>query len=573
MNTTIIKKNELLEEDIILDNISSKSLFSEDLANLFSETQTKIPEKFRLPVKSLCDLTFNINNPIEGYYIYGGFKQSPEIESLLKMYDSVENIDLKARILDLNWIFYRDHKKGKLASKILFETISNNYNIQRWDRILSRIQRCLQLNRPLNDNESNRKLLNFIVDRLKDEPNQENHFLIVNLIEILFKYNTIDNEIVKTFIKKALHFSKIKKYELSFKIYTILSKISQKNKNNLGKRKFQILAINSKLKTLRIQKKIPNQELFIASIYSEILELVSRVQNVKPLKDRILIEAKEAQKIAVSTFKSIPQIVDNKDIIKYLFKKFKRSDYLQCIFEFISLYAPPTMEAVKKSILNNLELHPLSQLVSEIRYDFRNKISSNTNHSSYNQKEKFHSQIIETYLLNQKFYAGSIIRNALILINKRIHIGYFEIEGLIELSPLIHSTQKKTATEAIHAGFNFDFGKFLQYSTPLYESILRNVLINLGQNVLIYDQKSGEQMEFTLSKLLDHELINKIFGENVIYDMKTLLDDSNGYKLRHIHAHGMLEDQFSYSDMSIYSFLLFTYLALKPVFFEERNGA
>ncbi|TGL19291.1 DUF4209 domain-containing protein, partial [Leptospira levettii] len=117
------------------------------------------------------------------------------------------------------------------------------------------------------------------------------------------------------------------------------------------------------------------------------------------------------------------------------------------------------------------------------------------------------------------------------------------------------------------------FGKFLQYSTPLYESILRNVLINLGQNVLIYDQKSGEQMEFTLSKLLDHELINKIFGENVIYDMKTLLDDSNGYKLRHIHAHGMLEDQFSYSDMSIYSFLLFTYLALKPVFFEERNGA
>ncbi|TGL21522.1 hypothetical protein EHQ42_05255, partial [Leptospira levettii] len=202
MNTTIIKKNELLEEDIILDNISSKSLFSEDLANLFSETQTKIPEKFRLPLKSLCDLTFNINNPIEGYYIYGGFKQSPEIESLLKMYDSVENIDLKARILDLNWIFYRDHKKGKLASKILFETISNNYNIQRWDRILSRIQRCLQLNRTLNDNEYNRKLLNFIVDRLKDEPNQENHFLIVNLIEILFKYNTIDNEIVKTFIKK-----------------------------------------------------------------------------------------------------------------------------------------------------------------------------------------------------------------------------------------------------------------------------------------------------------------------------------------------------------------------------------
>lgn len=571
MNTTIIKANELFDKDIEIDLSSKDSIFVDDLAELLSEFQNQDLEKYKTTLINICNLDFNNQNLTEGYYFYAEFKQNSEIKEILEIYDYVEISDLKARLLDLNWIFNKDGRKGKLASKTLFETVSQNYESQSWQRLLSRIKRCMHLNSSLNYLELKEKLFHFLVEKLKIDKHP-NHFLLnANLVELIFSYPNISDKTIKVVIKLALHFSHVKKYELSFKVYTLISDNFQRKGDKLKKRKFQILAVHSKLKIAELQENIPNQELLIASLYQEILDLVSKIENTKSLKERILIKAKQAQDIAVNTFKATSQNIDNRDVIKYLYKKFRSPNYLQSIFEFISLYFPPSISDVIKTITDDSETYKLRGLFAQTRYDFRNKVVSNASHDSNKKKEPLHSEIIDYYLLNQSYYSGSIIRNALIIINKKVYIGYYEILELVQSSPMIPNSQKIIAAEAIHAGFNFDLGKFVQYSTPLYESILRNVLINLGQNVLIYDHKTGQQTEYTLSKLLDHEQIKKIFGESIIYDMKALLDDSNGHKLRHIHAHGMFEDKFSYTDMSLYSFLLFTNLVLVPIFAKKSN--
>ncbi|MCG6140170.1 DUF4209 domain-containing protein [Leptospira mtsangambouensis] len=573
MNTIIIRNNKLFDKDIEIDISTNYSIFVDDLAELLSEFPDNNLKKYKAPLINICELDFNNQNLSEGYYIYSGFKQNQEIKDILEIYDYVDISDLKARLLDLSWVFNKDGIKGKLASKLLFETICQNYESQPWYKLLSRIKRCLHLNSSLNYKELKEKLFQFLVEKLTIDTNP-NHFLLnANLAELIFIYPNISEKTVKVITKLALNFSRAKRYDLSFKVYTAISENFKKKGNKLKKRKFQILAVRSKLKIAELQGNIQNQELLTASLYQEILDLVSKIENTKTLKEKILIKAKKAQDSAVSTFKVTSQTIDNKDIIKYLYKKFRSENFVQSIFEFVSLYSPPSIESAIEIITENSETYQLRDLVALTRYDFRNKVVSNASHDSNKKKKPLHSEIIEYYLLNQSYYSGSVIRNALIIINKKIHIGQYEILELVKLSPLIPTNQKIIAAEAIHAGFNFDLGKFVQYSTPLYESILRNVLINLGQNVLIYDHKTGQQTEYTLGKLLDHELIEKVFGKNIIYDMKTLLDDSNGYKLRHIHAHGMFEDNFSFSDMSLYSFLLFTNLVLAPVFVKENSNA
>ncbi len=222
MDTIIIRNNKLFDKDIEINLSSKESIFVDDLAELLSEFPDTDLKKYKTPLINICKLDFNNRNLAEGYYIYTGLKQNSEIKDILEIYDYVEISDLKARLLDLDWVFNKDGRKGKLASKILFETISQNYESQPWHRLLSRIKRCLHLNSSLNYKELKEKLFEFLVEKLTIDTNP-NHFLLnANIAELLFIYSNINDETIKVIIKLALNLSRAKKYDLSFKVYTAI---------------------------------------------------------------------------------------------------------------------------------------------------------------------------------------------------------------------------------------------------------------------------------------------------------------------------------------------------------------
>ena len=127
-----------------------------------------------------------------------------------------------------------------------------------------------------------------------------------------------------------------------------------------------------------------------------------------------------------------------------------------------------------------------------------------------------------------------------------------DIKEICQLSSIVPNDRAELITKALYFGFQEDFQTAIYLLSPQVENIIRQILKANNINTTHID-KDNNQTENGLSSLLDLPKIKYILNEDILFTLKALFTSQLGPNLRNNIAHGLFNDQESYSQEVIYA--------------------
>jgi hypothetical protein len=121
-----------------------------------------------------------------------------------------------------------------------------------------------------------------------------------------------------------------------------------------------------------------------------------------------------------------------------------------------------------------------------------------------------------------------------------------------ENSPIVPPGRERLVARALQAGFERDFMASLHILAPQVEHLVRWHLKAAGVRTTTVDA-DGIENEVGLSALVQCAEIEKIFGQDLAFELAALFCDPVGPNLRNEVAHGLLDDEHSRSGYSVYA--------------------
>ncbi|MCK9298039.1 MAG: DUF4209 domain-containing protein, partial [Methanoculleus sp.] len=139
---------------------------------------------------------------------------------------------------------------------------------------------------------------------------------------------------------------------------------------------------------------------------------------------------------------------------------------------------------------------------------------------------------------------------------------------LASRSPIVPIGRERLFGMALFAGYDNDFVTALHLLVPQIEHMVRYHLKSAGVKTTTLDSR-GIETENGLSTLIELPECEKIFGEDLTFEIKALFCDACGPNLRNELAHGLLDDKACQTAYAVYAW----WLGLKLVFNTFWNAA
>ncbi|QWP78708.1 DUF4209 domain-containing protein [Lysobacter sp. K5869] len=147
------------------------------------------------------------------------------------------------------------------------------------------------------------------------------------------------------------------------------------------------------------------------------------------------------------------------------------------------------------------------------------------------------------YLLEHRldFFSKVIAPNALEVMTAS-HPPSFEL--FLEaayLSPTAPKGHEYSLARGLYAGCTSDWHECGTYLIPQVEPFVRNLLKRAGRNTLTVGD-DGIEKERTLGDMLISQDAAEILGSRLVLELRALMTESSGYRLRNNYAHGLFND-------------------------------
>lgn len=180
-------------------------------------------------------------------------------------------------------------------------------------------------------------------------------------------------------------------------------------------------------------------------------------------------------------------------------------------------------------------------------------------------------------VLTRNLFFQFVIGPAILQITSEHTVDIETLMPILEKSDFIPKDRLRTFAYALIAGLKFEYVSVAHILPPLIENAFRTVLSFMGVVTSRMNNKMIEE-EQPLGWILCHPAIKEILGENLLFDLKTLLvkdREDKGLNLRNEMAHGLLRDEAyfqeneEYSDMHTHTMYLW-WLALSLCFLIKK---
>ena len=154
------------------------------------------------------------------------------------------------------------------------------------------------------------------------------------------------------------------------------------------------------------------------------------------------------------------------------------------------------------------------------------------------------------------------------------YVGYRSLLPLTMASAFVPAGREEIFALGLAAGFDGDLATALHLLMPQFENALRGTLAANGALTSKIDAE-GIQDEKDLGWLLTCDYARRVFGENLLFDMRGLLIERFGANLRNQMAHGLLDIDVIVGPQSIYFWWLTLHMVVRPLLpqYEEAPAA
>ena len=541
-------------------------------------------------VAALQLIAESVNAPFEAFYRNyetRDFSSRPEdfspeeflfFEDIL---DDVSNVWLKARLADLLWV-YKKPKSIEYARLAIDAYSQLSINPKNWKNAGEKhFERAIRLALQINDFDRLDALKSRLLSAFRQDYSER---ILMNLwIAELLGKTGVDREHLEEISSKLIAMGGKFKTEENFLSARECFEFAAKKYSEIGNQAASASCLFDVAESFEFEamSKIDGSQTVANSFFNEAIQAYRRI----PSRYRELLgvpkKLQEVQrKIALTGEGAVREMgvielprIDITDEVKIARKHVSGCETLEgALARFIGVSPIPNyrnrLEEAKASFQESF----FSRMFSSVHYSNDGRIVGRT--PSWSVAQEMAGEVPMT-ALDQKvsqFFQHEVTlvtRGMLIpalgqlLCEHRVSRSF--MVAICELSPIVPINRAGAFGHGLWLGFEYDFGGAIHILCPQIENLVRVSLKDKEVNTTHIANNTSISTELGLGALLEKSEAEEIFGEDLVFVLRSLFTDPLGFNLRNDVAHGLLDDNSASSVASVYAWWLVLMMVIRSI--------
>ncbi|HBO3329424.1 TPA: DUF4209 domain-containing protein [Pseudomonas aeruginosa] len=234
---------------------------------------------------------------------------------------------------------------------------------------------------------------------------------------------------------------------------------------------------------------------------------------------------------------------------------------------FTSLYGGVKLDALRAGTLDKMRQHFVQFLFAATVYSRDGRVIAKrpalgfADELTDEAEITIRSEMVHDYCLEIGIVVHGEIWPALEVLLLEHRLTEQDFVGLARQSSIVPKGRAELFGKGLYLGYELDFAAAVHLLVPQIENMVRVHLKDAGAKTSNLD-KDGIENENGLSTLVELPEVEKVFGANLAFELRSLFCDAFGPNLRNELAHGLVDDADCSTSYAVYAW----WLALRLTF-------
>ncbi|MEH7521337.1 DUF4209 domain-containing protein [Priestia megaterium] len=566
MSSFSLTKEDFLESNckqiIEADNIKENYKYSHKFYEAMRKMEQNGSEKQRLIYKLLGDITSYPLDLDSKDIPYDGIENltDQELSFLNEIIEEINNEEITARVADILWVKGKKFKMAITALEAYIKAYENLMASYDWTEAIDRLERAVQLLGLFRNGEIRDRAIKKIEDEIEKYKKEKPSFLLQRLIELLLKVKKFDIlKYAELSRKLALSLEESKEWRMAREYWNLCAECFKYEKNFTQRDNARKASGNTYvIQAYEALNEPPIYAVAVAHL-NKAIEAYRRIEGTAKIVQNLHKEMLEYQKKSVAQMQEIvSESIDITEIINNVTEKVRGKSFHEKIFLLGTTSSTVDIKKLQDNAKKSLEGNILERLLPTVNVNLEGKVTGKSpSLPLFDPHPEDYKQAVEIKMHEQAQHEREFFVKAVIEpVRKQIYIEHFimlrHIAFLVSNNPFIPEGREEIYARGLYAGFNGDFLVSTHLLIPQLENSIRYILSKEGEIVSNLD-KNGVQEEKNLNTLLYMPKLKELLGENLVFDLQSLLVEKFGYNLRNVMSHGLSNYNEFYSTATIYT--------------------
>jgi tetratricopeptide (TPR) repeat protein len=537
----------------------------------------------------------SLNEPLKPFFQdYQAGKRSPlpedftadELSFFAEILNDIDEHQLKSRLADLLWLCNepRDPNHAKTAIDLY---ISNDINSETWNRGENKCwERAARLCLQLRDYER----LDCIKNKLFSSFNLEHSnskFMTLWIASLMDKLN-IDSDfredIARVLFTKGNELLGIGDFNSARSYFELSSK--KFKQSNDEKAWLDSLDLFASCFEQEADSRSSGSNMVANSFYENAIQAYRRIptkhrddygvnDKISGIREKVTQSGKES--LGEMGLLQTPGIDISESIEAAKAHVSGKASLEEGLMFFAGLYPGPNLSSLQTSAQETLQSSFLSSMFGSTQLSSDGRVIGKTPPMNLNADEEDPSnQAVLNRQVQQHFGIETqlIVEGKILPALRQLVLEHRATKELLNAlcmhSSIVPDNRENLLSYALWLGFEHDFGSAIHLLCPQVEHIVRIKLKEAGAHTSNID-RDGIENENGLSTLLELPEASEVFGTDLCFEFKSIFTDSLGSNLRNEVAHGLLDDNSSFSISTIYAWWMVIRLVVHSLVEENSS--
>jgi hypothetical protein len=251
--------------------------------------------------------------------------------------------------------------------------------------------------------------------------------------------------------------------------------------------------------------------------------------------------------------------VDLTKTIRHSRKRVQGKALSEALVAFSTLYTGPNASEERSGALEMIQAHPLRASIPNavMSKDGRTvaQYPGFNGDGSPGDDSRIRLEMVNNFLLTLGLVVSGEILPALRVLSLEHRLTEGDFIELARLSPIVPPGRERSFGRGLFMGYDEDFAGAIHFLVPQIEHMVRFHLKRARAKTSTLDS-AGIENENGLSTLMELPEATALFGENLVFEIRSLFCGPSGPNLRNQFAHGLLDDDEYFSPYAVYAWWL-----------------
>lgn len=492
-----------------------------------------------------------------------------------ELVDDVVDAELKARIADVLWIRKRDFRMAETAIASYAES-AENLEVPHWPLCVERFERAMQLVASIKSTQHLANIVTRIESVLDRNNGEDTYFLSSRLMRLLQDYRQGDSKKYASLAEKIARRAEDAGDWIKAREYWKDKAGWHHIQNDADGERAALLSSAEALVRLSEQAVNPvssksSSYINASSFLREAIEAFRRIGNTKQRAEELHSILLDYQQKSLKEFKPLSAGEDISQYVAMAQSHVRGKTVHDALFSLALIGRPPKIINLRKEVEKSAKDAPLRHIFSLTMVNQMGKVVERKPSAFSKNPDDVElakrAEMFRHASIAHQVQAICFVEPAREQINLEHNVRVDDFLTIVLNNPLVPAGREYIYAKGLHAGL---MGNFLEATHLLIPQIENSLRYALSQNGVITSKLDAEgiQDEYNLNAILCEPKmaseLEKVFGEDLIFDLRGLLVERFGSNLRNLLSHGLIDYGGFYSQQTVYLWWLALHLCCLP---------